>query len=161
MAELTKEELINLRKARFGAQNAISSEDALNDLTEAKRKLQERAARFGIVTQEVLDEKHKARRERFGIQTAETLEAKKQERMKRFGVQEKTGKATKNNNRDSSGVRQVVTKEIDEERAKKLKERLERFGAVEEGDMKPRSVSQTGLSGKKRDQAQAEEGTSD
>lgn len=86
MADLSPEELKKLRMARFGAQNALSSEDALHDLTENKRKREERAARFGIVTKDAQDEMHKARRERFGIETKETLEAKKQERMKRFGV---------------------------------------------------------------------------
>lgn len=40
---------------------------------------------------------------------------------------------------------------MDEERIKLLKERLERFGAVEEGDAKERQVSNSGKGDKKRD----------
>lgn len=121
-------------------------------MTEDKRKKEERAARFGIVTKDVLDKKLQDRRERFGIETKETLEAKKQERMKRFGAPEKNGNGGKKN-RDKESVREVsAPKEMDEERVKLLKERLERFGAVEKGgEIVERSVSNTGKGDRKRD----------
>lgn len=126
MENLTDEEKLKLRAARFG-QGAVSSTDALTKITEDKKKLEERAQRFGIVTEEAQAKKMQERAERFGIQTKEMQEAKKLERMKRFGLPLKE----KNENGEKAPA-----KEVDPELAAKLASRMERFGAVEESDKK-------------------------
>lgn len=96
MSELTQQERKQLRLARFGGgksnipgvEGAATTIEALELLEEQKRKKLERAARFGIMTKELSEQRIKARQERFGIETKESLEAKKLERMKRFGMME-------------------------------------------------------------------------
>ena len=93
-----------MRQARFGAQNAQSSEEALKAMTEVKQKREERAARFGIETKDARDEKIKKRIEKFGIETKEAIEAKKQSRMERFADQYNGG----NKKNGDGGIRQVL-----------------------------------------------------
>lgn len=97
-------------------------------ITEAKQKREERAARFGIETKDVRNEKIKKRMERFEIETKESLKAKKLARMARFGVD----KSGAQENGDDPVRKVMPVKEIDPETAAKHKERLEKFGPVDE-----------------------------
>jgi len=78
----------------------------------------ERAERFGIVTEELVEKRIKQRQERFGIETKDSANAKKQERMKRFAVMEKET----NKDQAEGGL-------TADELETKRKARMDRFGA--------------------------------
>jgi len=108
---------LELRKLRFstGATDQVNTECAAELAESEKRKLQDRAKKFGIVTNEDEEDRKKNRAKRFQIpikQSEGEENQKKMERAQRFGV---------------------VTKELEDE---KKQARVERFGRVltEEGD---------------------------
>jgi len=72
---LTEEERRKIRAERFG-KNFTASTEAVKSVLDEKKKVLERAARFGVHMPELEKQKILARAERFGIETKESSEAK-------------------------------------------------------------------------------------
>lgn len=129
----------------LGGSGAATTIEALAQLEVQKKKKQDRAERFGIVTKEMHQDKIKERKERFGIATKESRaankevnDAKKAERMKRFALM------------DESADQGMTTEELDAKR----KARIERFGAEEVEETQKESVANKGKGGFKANKRQ-------
>lgn len=91
MAELTLAERKKLRHIRFktGGSMDVSTTntmDALGLLREQKEKMKARAKRFGVLTEEMNEDRIKERQKRFGIETNESMKEKFEKRKQRFAA---------------------------------------------------------------------------
>ena len=73
MNKLSEEEKRKIRAERFG-KNLTGTEEAVQAVLEEKKKILERAARFGVHMPELEKQKLQERAERFGIETKEAAE---------------------------------------------------------------------------------------